>query len=190
VDNWLTILATLAGGAAALFGTVIAHALSTREERRRANSTERRDAYVAYLVALDAAFGKVRHLADPSESPEDLEQGIQRAFGDAGVYRNRERLLLAGNPKVLSPAEEVLRRLAAFRDAVRGGVKRRTVAYHDAYHPYAEALWDLRRAIRQDLGSEDLTLADLERETWDTRSNCAFCRAHAGAVPAQPSATA
>jgi hypothetical protein len=184
--DWLTVAATVTGGAAALLGSVVAHALGTREQRRRSNSTERRDAYVAYLVALDDAFGAVRHLAGADIQHDDIEPGIQRAFRDAGLYRSRERLLLAGNPAVLSPAELVLRRLAAFRDAVRAGAKRRTVAYHDAYHPFAEALWDLRRAIRKDLGSEELTLADLEKETWDTKSNCVFCRTHAAPVPTQP----
>jgi hypothetical protein len=186
--DWLTIFATVAGGAAALLGTVLAHSLGSREERKRANSTERRDAYVAYLVALDEAFGRVRVLADPTNPPPDLEQRIARAFGEAGVYKCRERLLLAGSPAVLSPAEEVLRKMAAFRDAVRAGAKRRTVAYHDAYHPFAEALWNLRRAIRKDLGSVELTLADLERETWDTKANCAFCQQQKAAVPAQSAA--
>jgi hypothetical protein len=187
--DWSTVLATVAGGAAALLGSVVAHALTAREERRRANGTERRDAYVDFLVALDAAFGALRRLADPNEVPPDLVSQAQRVFGEAGVYRSRERLLLAGNPSVVSPAEAALRRLGELRDTVREGVKRRTLAYHDAYHPYGEALWRLRMSIRTDLGSELLTPGDLEKETWDSVVNCEFCRVHrAAGVPTQASA--
>ena len=183
------MLATVVGGAAALFGSVVAHALGSREERRRANGSQRRDAYVDYLVALDAAFGEVRRLADPDQTPANLASAVGSAFGDAGVYRTRERLLLVGNPSVISPAETVLHRIAEVRDAVRGGVKRRTQAYHDVYHRYAEALWHLRIAIREDLGSVKLAPADIDKETWDSAATCEFCRkARAGAVPAQPTA--
>ena len=185
--DWLTILATVAGGAAALLGSVLAHTLGSREERKRANSSERRDSYVAYLVALDAAFGAIRRLADPDVTPEDLRRQASAAFGDAGVYRSRERLLLAGNPSVVSPAEAALKRVGELRDAVVDGAKRRTPAYHDAFHPYNEALWRLRMSIRKDLGSEVLSPADLDKETWDSQASCDFCRARdqAVAIPAQ-----
>ena len=185
--DWLTILATVAGGAAALFGTVLAHSLSSREERKRANSVARRDGYVAYLVALDAGVSRLRRLADPDDPPENLTVQVRRAFGEAGVYEARERLLLVGNPSVLGPAEQVLRRLGAVRTAVRNGAKLHTRAFHDAYHPYAEALWRLRVAIRRDLGSAPLTPADVEKDSWDSQAACDFCRTHP-AVPQQASA--
>jgi hypothetical protein len=185
--DWLTILATVAGGAAALLGSVVAHMLGSREQRKRANSTERRDSYIAYLVALDAAFGTVRRLADPDLTPADLSRQAAAAFGEAGVYRSRERLLLAGNPSVVSPAESALKRLGEMRDAVVAGAKRRTIEYHDAYHPYGEALWRLRMSIRRDLGSEVLSPGDLDKETWDSQANCDFCQSqnHAVSIPAQ-----
>jgi hypothetical protein len=161
--------------------------MASRDERRRSNSTERRDAYVAYLTALDAAFNALRRLADPNDPPADLASGVDRAFGDAGVYPNRQRVLLAGNPAVVSPAEIALRRLGDLRDAIRDGAKRRTIAYHNIYHPYAEALWRLRLSIRKDLGSAELTPADVDKESWDAQANCEFCRQHAaGSLPSQP----
>jgi hypothetical protein len=186
--DWSTVVATVAGAAAALFGAVLAQSLGNRDAHRREKFTERRDSYVAYLVAVDDAFSTLRGLADPTELPANLESGTQKAFADAGVYRSRERLLLAGSTSVISPAEAVLRRLASFRDVVRSGVKRRTVEYHDAYHPYGQAMWELRRAIRDDLGSSRITPADLDKETWDSVESCEFCREHKAqaAIPAQP----
>lgn len=185
--DWLTILATVTGGAAALLGTVLAHSLRSREERRRSSSVARRDSYVAYLVALDAAYSRLRQLADPDDPPENLAVQVRRAFGEAGVYEARERLLLVGNPAVLGPAELVLQRLGAVRSAVRGGAKLHTRAFHDVYHPYAEALWRLRVAIREDLGSAPLTPADVAKESWDSQAACELCRTHP-AVPSEPAA--
>jgi hypothetical protein len=187
--DWLTILATVTGGAAALLGTVIAHSLRSRDERRRTSSTARRDSYVAYLVALDAGYSRLRQLADPDDPPENLEVQTRRAAGEAGIYEARERLLLVGNPPVLGPAERVLQRLGRVRQAVRDGAKLHTPAFHDAYHPYAEALWHLRTAIRADLGSTPLTPADVEKESWDSQASCDFCRRRqaAGSDP-QPAA--
>jgi hypothetical protein len=185
--DWLTILATITGGAAALLGTVLAHSLSSREERKRSSSTARRDSYVAYLVALDAGFSRLRRLADPDAPPDNLTVQVRRAIGEAGVYEARERLLLVGNPAVLGPAEQVLRRLGAVRSAVRNGAKLHTRAFHDVYHPYAEALWQLRVAIRQDLGSVPLTPTDVNKDSWDSRASCEFCNSQP-AIPEQSSA--
>jgi hypothetical protein len=62
------------------------------------------------------------------------------------------------------------------------------MAYHNAYHPYAEELWHLRAAIRKDLGTTALKPSDVDRDSWDSQANCEFCRTHR--VPAQPAAVA
>lgn len=182
--DWSTLLATVAGGTAALLGTVLAHTLRSRDERRRASSIARRDSYVAYLVALDAGYGRLREIADPDDPPENLEVQTRRAAGEAGIYEARERLLLVGNPAVLGPAERVLQRLGAVRQAVRDGAKLHTAAFHDVYHPYAEALWQLRTAIRTDIGAASLAPGDVDKESWDSQAACEFCRSRT-AVPSQ-----
>ncbi len=55
--------------------------------------------------------------------------------------------------------------------------------FHDAYHPFAEALWQLRSGIRVDLGSAALTPADLDKPGWDDQANCDFCQAPASLRP-------
>jgi hypothetical protein len=182
--DWVTLLSTLVGGAAALLGSVLAHTLRSRDERRRANSADRRQSYIDYLVALDAAQARLRQLAEPEYRPEDLPAQARRVFGEAGIFEGREKLLIAGNPTVVAPAEQALRLLGELRDAVRDGVKLYTVPYHDAYHPYADALWRLRSSIRVDLGGKALTIDDLERTSWDDRASCDFCQASTVAVPA------
>jgi hypothetical protein len=176
--DWLTVVSTAVGGAVALLGSVIAHTLRSRDERSRSVRTDRKNSYVELLTALDAAHARLRQIADPDVAPEDIAVRSRRAFGEAGVYEAREKLLLSANPPVVAPAEEALRRLAALRDTVRQGTKLHTMPYHDAYHPYAEALWRLRSAIRVDLGSRALTAADLDKPGWDEQANCDFCQRH------------
>ena len=134
-----------------------------------------------FLIALDAAHARLRQIADPDDPPDDLIVRARRAFGEVGVYEAREKLLLSANPAVVVPAEEALRRLATLRGVVRDGAKLHTMPYHDAYHPYAEALWKLRSSIRVDLGSAALTASVISRALARTRSqstcmirNCNF----------------
>ncbi len=179
------MVSTAVGGAVALMGSVIAHALGSREERTRQQRGDRKRGYVGYLVALDAAHAELRRTADPDDPPGDLVVRTRRALGQAGVYEAREKLLLSGNPSVMVPAEETLRKLAALRVAVRDGAKLHTMPYHEAYHPYAEALWRLRARNREALGAKALRAEDGDKRTWDERANCDFCQQHR-AVPAQP----
>ena len=146
--DWLTLMSTAVGGAVALLGSVIAHSLRSRDERSRSVRTDRKHGYVEYLIALDAAHARLRQIADPDDPPDDITVRARRAFGESGVYEAREKLLLSANPSVVVPAEEALRRLATLRGAVRDGAKLHTMPYHDAYHPYAAALWKLRSSIR------------------------------------------
>jgi hypothetical protein len=184
--DWLTLVSTAVGGAAALLGSVIAHWLRSRDERSRSVRTDRKHGYVDYLIALDAAHARLRQIADPDDPPDDIAVRARRAFGESGVYEAREKLLLSANPAVVVPAEEALRRLASLRGAVRDGAKLHTMPYHDAYHPYAEALWKLRSGIRVDLGSAALTASDLDKPSWDEQASCDFCQQHR--IPAQATA--
>ena len=178
IVDWLTVLSTAVGGAIALLGSIIAFAMRSREERSRSVRADRKHGYVEYLIALDAAHAKLRQIADPDDPPDDIAVRSRRVFGEAGVYEAREKLLLSANPSVVVPAEEALRRLAALRTAVRDGAKLHTMPYHEGYHPYAEALWRLRRSIRVDLGSAALTAKDLDKPSWDEQANCDFCQQH------------
>jgi hypothetical protein len=182
--DWVTLVSTAVGGGVALVGSALAHWLSNRDERSRSVRSDRKHGYVEYLIALDAAHARLRQIADPDDPPDDLVVQARRAFGEAGVYEAREKLLLSASPAVVVPAEEALRRLATLRGAVRDGAKLHTMPYHDVYHPYAEALWNLRRSIRVDLGSAALTASDLDKPSWDEQANCDFCQLHRAPVPA------
>jgi hypothetical protein len=174
--DWLTPVSTALGAAVALIGTVLAHRLSSRDEHDKVQRNDRRQAYVDYLSALDDAHARLRHLAEPEADVPDLATRARRAMGEARVYQGREVLLISGNTEVAAAGEQAMLALASLRDAVREGAKLQTLAYHNPYHIFADAVWRLRLAARKDLGGSRLDPADLERVGWDSQANCERCQ--------------
>ncbi len=179
--DWIPLASTAVGAAVALIGTVLADVLRSRGQRDRDNRADRRQSYLDYVLALNAAHSRLRQIAG-STSPipdPDLHLETGRAIRDNDVYVGREKMLMSADRSVLGAAERALLGLLGLRDAVRTGARTHTVEYHAAYHAYAESIWDLRRAIRADLGGADLAPSDLEKPSWDSRATCSFCQAQA-----------
>ncbi len=118
-------------------------------------------------------------MADPNRPHGDLGLETAEAMADSGVYGAREKLLVTADRGIVRAGERTLRALGELRDAARHGAATRSVAFHDAYHRYAEAVWALRRAARTDLGNAPINPADVGKPSWDAKENCAFCRAYA-----------
>ena len=129
----------------------------------------RRKGYLAYVVAIDAAHSRLRDVADPNHASTDPRREASRAVSESRVYEARERLLMSGNPAVLTAGERALAALGNLRKTVGDGVKRSTPEFHDADHEFAGRLWQLRRVIRQDLGAGDLNPSDLDKPSWTPR---------------------
>jgi hypothetical protein len=155
---------------------MLADILRGRGERDRAKLRDRRKSYLSYVVALDAAHTRLRDVADPGNNPEDPKRAATQAVTVSRVFESRERLLMSGSPAVLTAGERALIALGKLRRTVGEGVKRQTPEFHDAYHEFAGHLWQLRRAIRQDLGASDLSPSDLDKPSWDSRDTCEWCQ--------------
>src|SRR4051794_2083294 len=187
--DWIPLLSTVGGAAIALIGTVMADILRTRGYRDRDNRAERRQSYVDFVLALNAAHANLREVAAASaSSADDRREAVRRAVADARVYEAREQLLMSANKEVVTVAERAFQGLLVVRDAVRAGATLRTVAYHGPYHQYAGALWKLRRTIRHDLGASYLSPKDLDKDGWDGQSTCEVCQTALAAVPTQTTA--
>jgi len=189
--DWIPLLSTVGGAAIALIGTVLADILRTRGYRDRDNRAERRQGYVEFVLALNAAHANLREVASAGPSArDDRWEAVRRAVAEARVYEAREQLLMSANKEVVTVAERAFQRLLNVRDAVRAGASLRTVAYHGPYHQYAGALWKLRRTIRHDLGASYLSPKDLDKDGWDGQSTCEVCQtALATVVPANRAET-
>src|SRR5207237_444111 len=88
------------------------------------------------------------------------------------VYPVREQLLVTGTPEQLTAGETAFRRLIDVRNVVRAGATLGSARYHDAYHPFAEAMWRFRLTIRADLGQPDLAPEVLDHVDWTDRDRC------------------
>ena len=182
--DWIPIVSTVGGAAIAISGTVMADLLRSRDNRHRDGYSKRRRAYVEIVLALGAGLEGLRHAARLEAPDDERVAASDKALSKAGVYVAREKILMTAAPKVAQAAEVAFDALIDVRDAVRRGARLRTPEFHAPYHPYAEKMWSLRTAIREDLGRPRLRTRDMQRST---EANCTVCHPPAAVttVPAQ-----
>jgi hypothetical protein len=173
--EWGTLVATLGGGLIAIAGTVLADRLRTRQEHRRGLQARRRDVYTEFITAAGAAHTELRRLAQNGAGTADLEEASRLALTDARIYEVRERLFLDATARIASTGQTMFERLRALRKAVAEGAGIASPAFHDIYHPYLDAVWAYREAVRDELEGHALTPADFGWSVWDGRERCAHC---------------
>lgn len=175
VVDWTTLVSTAVGAAIAFSGTVVADHLRRRDSRHRYSYGERQRAYSEMVLALGAGLDRLRDVAQSERRHDKLTTATGKAVSEAGVYVAREKILMTAEPAVAQAAEDAFDGLIGVRDAVRSGAQLRTPAFHDAYHPYADKMWLLRKAIRADLKAPVLHPNDLGRSQWSGRADCEVC---------------
>jgi hypothetical protein len=175
--DWIALASTGFGAVIALGGTVMADHLRRRDEHDRDGLSLRRQSYLDFILALGAALQNLRDVARTEVEGEQRRAAGADALSAAGVYAARERFLMSAPAHIVRAAEAAFQALVVVRDAVRRGVMLNTREYHDVYHPYAEKVWLLRLAVRQDVGAGALGPADLSRDSWDDRAHCENCQA-------------
>ncbi|WP_189554661.1 CchlQ [Streptomyces lavendofoliae] len=173
--EWGTLAATLGGGLIAIAGTVLADRLRTRQEHRRGLQARRRDVYTEFITAAGTAHTELRRLAQRGAATTDLEEASRLALTDARVYEVRERLFIDASARVAGAGQTLFERLRALRRAVAGGAGISTPAFHEVYHPYLDAVWAYREAVRDELEGHALTPADFGWSAWDGRERCPHC---------------
>ncbi|MET9701195.1 CchlQ [Streptomyces sp. NPDC006529] len=173
--EWGTLVATLGGGVIAIAGTVLADRLRTRQEHRRALQPRRRDVYTEFIAAAGAAHTELRHLAQNGAGTTGLEEASRLALTDARVYEVRERLFLDASARIAGAGQTMFERLRALRKAVAAGAGISAPAFHDVYHPYLDAVWAYREAVREELEGRTLSPSDFGWSVWDGRERCAHC---------------
>lgn len=131
---------------------------------------------VQFAVAVDEAHNALRRLSRRRASLADLESAAVRAVHKSDLYAMRERMLTTGSPAVVVAGERLFAGLIGVRDAVRSGATLPSPEYHDAYHPFAEALWSFRMAVRVERGHATLSPDELGRTNWRDDERCPDCR--------------
>ncbi|MER5866518.1 CchlQ [Kitasatospora sp. NPDC002040] len=175
------MVATLGGAVIAISGTVLADRLRTRQETDRGLDARRREVYTDFISAAGTAHTQLRRLAQTGDADTGAEEASRAALVEAGLYQVRERLYIDASPEVAGAGQRMFERLRALRRAVAGGAVESSAAFHDAYHPYIEAVWAYRVVVRAELEGQALSPAVFGWAAWDGRERCPRCR---GELPA------
>lgn len=179
-----TIISTVLGAAVALGSIVVAQALSSRDRRGEQALLTQRQVYLDVAHAAEAAYGGLRTICEPGRTYDDLELAAAQAVSDSGIYRVRESALLILSQPVNRAVEQVLKAISRLERVTAKGAKLDTAGYHGAYHPFAEAMWALRREARRELGGGELRAEQIGKTSWDAAEDCGYCRAQAAAAGA------
>ncbi|MFD6919648.1 hypothetical protein ACFV99_05440 [Streptomyces sp. NPDC059944] len=106
---------------------------------------------------------------------------------EPAVRERRSASLTNASARIAGSGQTMFERLRALRRAVATGAGLSTPAFHDIYHPYLNAVWAYREAVRDELGGHAITPADFGWSKWDGRERCAHCGQHgADTPPEQP----
>jgi hypothetical protein len=175
--DWGTLAATISGAIIAISGTVLADRLRTRHEDDRGLEARRREVYIEFITAAGAGHTQLRQLAQDRGAATNLEAASRAALTDARVYEVRERLFIDASSAVAAAGQAMFERLRELRRAVAAGAELSAPAFHDAYHPYIEAVWAYRVAVRQELEGKSLSPAVFGWAAWDGKERCPVCRA-------------
>jgi hypothetical protein len=188
--DWGTLAATVSGAVIAICGTVLANWLRTRHDDDRGLQVRRREVYIEFISAAGAAHTQLRQLAQDSGAGTDLEAASRAALTDARLYEVRERLFIDASPAVAGAGQAMFERLRGLRRTVAAGAPLSSTVFHDTYHPYIEAVWAYRIAVRQELEGGSLSPAVFGWAAWDGIERCPLCRPDlAGAADPRPAVT-
>lgn len=174
--DWGTLAGAVSGGALAMAGTVLADRLRHRYEADRGTGERRRAVYLEFITAAEACHARLRAIAEDPAAQADPEAAARAALSEAGIYEARERLFLDATTGVAGAGQAMFERLRAVQRAVAGGAALTSAAFHDAYHPYIEAVWAYRVAVRAELEGQHLVPADFGWGRWDGTDRCARCQ--------------
>ncbi|KQV14995.1 MULTISPECIES: hypothetical protein [unclassified Kitasatospora] len=173
------MVATLGGAVIAISGTVLADRLRNRHEDDRGLGARRREVYTAFIAAAGTAHAQLVQLAQDSADPAPAgraETASRAVLVDSGIYDVRERLYIDASEPVAGAGQRMFEQLRALRRVVATGAPQSSAAFHDAYHPYIEAVWAYRVAVRAELEGRALTPAVFGWAAWDGRERCSVCR--------------
>lgn len=175
--TWAPLLSAVIGAVIALGSSLLADIRNDRSQRGRERQQDQRRHGVAFTVALVEALGALRLVA--TSGLDTAERRLAASEAVAPAYVMREQLLVTGTPGQLAAGEIAFHALIGVRDAVRAGSALNSADYHDAYHPFSEAIWRFRLTVRADLGVPELTPQDLSLPDWTDRDQCDTCQSRA-----------
>ncbi|MEO3974885.1 CchlQ [Streptomyces sp. CAU 1734] len=181
--DWGTLIATASGGFIAMAGTVLVDGLRSRQEVRHSASDRRRDVYTEFISAAGVAHARLRVTARAPDAEPDPAGAARAALVGAALHEVRERLFIEASPAVAGAGQAMFERLRALERVVASGAAQESPAFHRAHHPYLEAVWAYRAAVRRELGGRTMGPGVFGWAEWDGSDRCPLCR---DGLPAAP----
>ena len=124
----------------------------------------------------DGVDGPADDDSGPAHATTTYVEFVHAVLHDVARSRaTREARNTAGAPAVITASERLLLRLGGVYEAVRAGARPESEQYHRAYHPFTDALWAFRLAVRTEVGQPPLTPQALGRVDWSVQERCANC---------------
>ncbi|MEU9503705.1 CchlQ [Streptomyces sp. NPDC048196] len=174
--DWGTLVATVSGGLIAISGTVLADQLKQRHEKARSSAERRRAVYIEFISAAGVCHARLRRIAQEPDAEADPVAAVRAALTDAAIHEVRERLFIDASIAVAGAGQAMFERLRALQRAVAEGARQNSRAFHDVYHPYLEAVWAYRVAVREELEGRPFAPTAFGWEEWDATDRCQVCR--------------
>ncbi|MEU6272368.1 hypothetical protein ABZ871_08105 [Streptomyces populi] len=158
--EWAALVGTVLGALTTLAGSSWSEHLRARRDRQTRDVSQRQEAHVALVLACNASHEHLRRIARGDAIGAERQDACRDALLEAGLFAQRERLLVTASPDVVRAAEAAHRSLLGIRDLIGSGETTDAETYREAYARYASALWQLRQAMRKDTAATPLNLED------------------------------
>ncbi|MFE7483830.1 CchlQ [Streptomyces sp. NPDC012600] len=174
--DWGTLVATVGGGFIAISGTVLADHLRQRHEKDRGAAERRRAVYIEFISAVGECHSRLRQIAQDQDTSLDPDRAARTALSEAAVHEVRERLFIDASAEVAGAGQAMFARLRAVQRVVATGATPTSAAFHDAYHPYLDAVWAYRVAVRKELEGRTFAPESFGWDAWDGKGRCVICQ--------------
>ncbi|MFJ9961475.1 hypothetical protein [Streptomyces avermitilis] len=151
--EWMALASTIVGGGIATVSAGLHERRRWKRDRGDQRIELRRNLYGTYLSGLSRARLACSVLArDPDASLSERRKAAWDAFEPCVSLRYQ--IAISAPAAVVTPAENVFRRLRDLRDATAEGLLLDSNAYAIHRTDYDTALQALRGAMRDDLGAD------------------------------------
>ncbi|MEU0877026.1 hypothetical protein ABZ345_00395 [Lentzea sp. NPDC005914] len=155
--NWLAALLTLAGTVVGASITLTAERMRWRRDQRERHLEARRDSYAGYLAALHTTSESIRAVSlDEHDADVRRSSAARAAFSTANLNAAREQIVLLAPASVVRAADKTFTTLRSLHDIVAQGGDLDSPNYRETLSVYQHALKDLRKVMREDLGTPSL----------------------------------
>ncbi|MFF8864789.1 hypothetical protein ACF08B_22350 [Streptomyces sp. NPDC015139] len=147
---WISLLATLVGGAIALGSALLVERRRTQRETAAEWRRTRRELYARFLAAHAQAGSDLRNIAaTPGLDAGERYRLTRSAY--THCYASRHELELLAPQAVVRPAEECSRAVRMMRDAVSEGAVLGNGELEELTRKYLDLRLETRGAMRLDI---------------------------------------